>query len=68
LQKLIALGEHHKKEIQALKEEHAQEMLERDRELNALKEEHERQMRVCTSRHIDVGDWHGNAGEMVMQH
>jgi hypothetical protein len=35
--------------------------------LNALKEEHERQMRVCTSRHIDVGDWHENAGEMVMQ-
>ncbi|XP_011047508.1 PREDICTED: uncharacterized protein LOC105141834 [Populus euphratica] len=58
--KLIALGE----EIQASKEEHAQEMLERDRELTALKEEHERQMRVCTSRHIDVADWHENAGEM----
>jgi hypothetical protein len=68
LQKLIALGEHHQKEIQALKEEHAQEiLLERDRELNASKEEHERQMRVCTSRHIDVVDWHENAGEMVMQ-
>ncbi|KAG6738107.1 hypothetical protein POTOM_059666 [Populus tomentosa] len=37
-------SEHHQQEIQALKEEHAQEMLERDRELNALKEEHERQM------------------------
>jgi hypothetical protein len=41
LQKLIALGEHHQKEIQALKEQH---MLERDKELNALKEEHARQM------------------------
>ncbi|KAH8480016.1 hypothetical protein H0E87_030291 [Populus deltoides] len=30
--KLIALGEHHQKEIQALKEEHAQEMLERNRD------------------------------------
>ena len=56
MQKLIALGEHHQKEIQALKEQHAQELLERDRELNALKEEHERQMWL-----IDVGN-------MVMQH
>ncbi|KAJ6855921.1 hypothetical protein NC651_040518 [Populus alba x Populus x berolinensis] len=44
-------SEHHQKEIQALKEEHAQEMLERDRELNALKEEHERQMWL-----IEVGN------------
>ncbi|KAJ6855923.1 hypothetical protein NC651_040520 [Populus alba x Populus x berolinensis] len=39
--KLIALGELHQKEIQALKEQH---MLERDKELNALKKEHEWQM------------------------
>ncbi|XP_024447094.1 uncharacterized protein LOC18108640 isoform X1 [Populus trichocarpa] len=64
--KLIALGEHHPKEIRALKEEHAQKMLERDRELNALKEELERQMQLCSSWHIDMGT--ENAGEMIMQH
>lgn len=67
-EKMSALKEEHAQEIHALKAKHAQELLERDRELNALKEEHERQMRVCTSRHIDVGDWHENAGEMIMQH
>ncbi|XP_011018682.1 PREDICTED: uncharacterized protein LOC105121648 [Populus euphratica] len=62
---LIALGEHYQKEIRALKEEHAQKMLERDRELNALKEGYEWQMGVYTSGHTDVGNWHtGKAGEM----
>ncbi|XP_011047510.1 PREDICTED: uncharacterized protein LOC105141835 isoform X2 [Populus euphratica] len=54
LEKLIDLGEHHQKEIRALKEEHAQKMLERDREWNALKEELERQMQFCSSWHMDI--------------
>ncbi|XP_073262720.1 uncharacterized protein [Populus alba] len=59
-EKMNALKEEHAQEIHALKEEqeHAQE-------IHALKEEHERQMRVCTSGLIDVGNWHTeNAGEM----
>jgi hypothetical protein len=58
LQKLIASGE----KINALKEEHAQE-------IHALeaKQELERREQECNSWHVDMRLFE-NAGEMVMQH
>ncbi|KAH8480026.1 hypothetical protein H0E87_030301 [Populus deltoides] len=61
---LIALREDREKEIRALKEEHTQKMLERDREWNAfIREELERQKQFYSSGHM-VYEHTANAGEM----